>query len=371
MATRLKQLHLQELSLVDEPANKASKVSLFKRDDSLVLLKAVAAMSDTSIDPDDDEGPKSFADLIAENEEQARRWEADDVLRPLFNAIQESLRSIAADGDMDSAAKADAMKLSIMQFLDAAVAAVPEVEQELVKALAKNPATAGFISAGKFKKSGDQPVRTGDKTMTDEKQKVADLEKKVADLTKAAMSKDDQIKEAQEELAEAKAKLAELTKSVEAGKTDEVIKVGDTEIRKSVVGESVFKAMAAQQTQIEKQRDDLEIKDLTKRAETEFANLPGEPVAKAKVLRAVTKMPEADRVTLEAMLKSGNEALKSSLTEIGKGGSGGGDEIDIEKSAKAYQVEHGIKTYGEAVNKYLETPEGRKAYAKSQGRKAA
>jgi hypothetical protein len=364
--TRLRHIHLQELSFVDRGTNKGSKVSIFKRDKSIVL-KGYLAMAPEAAK----EGSKSFAELLAENEAQRRSWEANEELYPLFSALQDSLRGIASDGDIDTTAKTDAMRSSVEQFMAAVAAKVPEVEQELEKALAKNPATAGFFNAGTPKPPGDTQVSKGEHQMSDDKTKVADLEKTVAEITKTATLAEVKVQDLIKRAETAEAKVAELTKAADITKADEVMKVGETEIRKSAVGADVFKAMKAQQDDIQKGRDDLAMEQLKKRAESEFTTLPGEPLAKAKVLKAVSKMADEDRAALETMLKSGNEAMATLLKEKGNGQQNL-DGDDMPSLVKAFAKTHNITKMEEAESKFLETDEGRKAYAKyDSSRKAA
>lgn len=152
-----------------------------------------------------------------------------------------------------------------------------------------------------------------------------------------------------------------------AAANDEVLKVGDIEIRKSAVGETYFAIAKAQQAEIAKERDARELLVFEKRAETEWPALPGEPVAKAKALRSLQKLDEADRKVLETMLKSGNSALKQSFRELGKGGGDGadspGDKIDA--LAKVYEKEHKV-SFAKAYTAVLDTDEGRELYAASR-----
>lgn len=362
MATRLKGLKIRELSLVDQPANKGARVSIFKRSPVADIVKGLVAMA-ASAAPGTS---KSFEQLLAENEAQRRNWEAQEELYPVFDALRESLRSIVADQSIDMRAKQVAIRTSVEQFVQAVAEKLPDVEEELSKALEKNPAAAGFFNAGK---TGDN-VQKGDNTM-DDKQKVADLEKQVADLNKRLAELDTLKKRAED----AEAKVADLTKAADIAKNDEVLNVGGAEVRKSAVGESVFNVMKAQQAEIEKANDKVELAELEKAASTAYGSLPGTDIQKAAVLKAMKKKKPLDDEackSLEAMLKAGNEAMNSLMSEKGHaaGGAPGSAEEEISKRAKEIAKAKGISE-SKAYSEFIDSDEGKALYAKSLTEKKA
>jgi len=330
MATKLKGLRLAELSLVDFPANPGAKVTLHKRGDPLAIIRKW-----------DEPRARAFVDLMTENEARRRQWEANEELWPLFTALQDSLSSIVGDMALDSATKTRRAEESVNQFLAALREKFPEVEAEVAKAFGS--------AAGK---PGDQKVGTEEKSMSDDVKKVADLEVQVADLTK--------------KLADETAKVAELTKAKDAIEKDEVIKVGETEIRKSVVGDGVFAAMKAQEDRIAKSDEAREIAEFSKSAETNYGNLPGEVVAKAKAMRAIAKLDDEAKTTVEAMLKAGDAAMKAGFTTVGKAGvpMTGSAEDKLDKLAKAKAEKDGVPV-AKAYDDILKTEEGSRLYAES------
>lgn len=228
--------------------------------------------------------------------------------------------------------------------------------------------------------------------MSDELKKVADLEKQVADMTakaeaqtaqlaeltlKASMTDieknyyeglDDTAKKSFAALSAAdrlsKAKLAKAEK--EAG--DEVLKTSDgMEIRKSVVGDSMFAFAKSQEARISKQAEDLAkaqeataMAGFTKKAETELAHLPGELTAKAELLKSVATLPEAVRTTLDTMLKAGDGALKVAFNTVGKRGGEareGSAEAQLNKKAADLRKADASLTQAQAITKaYNENP---------------
>lgn len=121
----------------------------------------------------------------------------------------------------------------------------------------------------------------------------------------------------------AEAKVAELTKRLEDAESlakradDEILKVGETEIRKSAVGAEMFAFAKAQNEALAKAREEAELTALAKRASTEFGALPGTDIMKARILKAASGMPEEVAKALEAVLTAGNAAMKFGFEKRG------------------------------------------------------
>lgn len=288
------------------------------------IEKAVGAIAAETGKP----GARSFADILAENEECRREWEANERLWPLFSALQASIQSIAADADKDTAAKTDMIRASVDDFLAAVSDAVPDVEAELEKAL---------IKAG----DGLHLVNKGDPSMTDTS-KVADLERQVAELTKALDAE--------------KAKVVDLTKAADIAKNDESFEADGQTIRKSDVGENAFKFMKAQAEKIA-------MNDFAKKAEVDLPYLPGETVAKAQVLRHIAKLDADVAKTLNAMLAAGNAAMKAGMVEKGHG-IGGFTKAEDELNAlvEAHVAAKNVSKAA-AYEAVLNTADGKRLYA--------
>lgn len=312
-------------------------------------------------------GAQSFADLIAAQEEQQRQCDVSQELWPYFDALTNSIRSIVADITLDEPAKINAIRQSIDQFTTAVTDAVPDAEEEVEKLFA-DPAASGVFYAG----SPGSTVNKGESDMTDLEKKVGDLTSQVADLTKRAEKAEADLAKANTDLTTEKAKVADLAKAADIAKNDEVLKVGETEVRKSAVGEASFAFMKAQQAEIQKARDEADMERLQKRAETEIGHLPGEPIAKAKVLKAIGGMGEEDRKVLDAMLKAGEAAVAKGFTTFGvkPGTPVGSDDptAKLDGLAKARAAKDGT-TYAKAYDEVLKTDEGRALY--DQSRKSA
>lgn len=174
---------------------------------------------------------------------------------------------------------------------------------------------------------------------------VAELKKKLDDAEVIAKMNDDEkeyLANLDKEAAEAfrGASAADRAKMMKkSADSDEVFKSADGhEIRKSAVGDGVFAILKSQDEALRSTREEM-VKaadraltvEFTKKAEDEFANLPGEIVAKVAVLKGMNSMDEAARETLNAMLKAGNDALAKGFQTFGHSG---GKPSDITKAAK-------------------------------------
>lgn len=155
---------------------------------------------------------------------------------------------------------------------------------------------------------------------------------------------------------------------------EETLVVGGETIRKSEVGEAVFKAMKAGEERVAKAENERDMVTFTKRAEDELSALPGEAVAKAKVLKSINSLPTEDQTALNAMLKAGQAALKS-LTKS-KGHDGGasvdGDsaEAKLAKMVDEHAEKHKINKAA-AYTAVLATEEGSKLYDQDRTEKRA
>jgi len=94
----------------------------------------------------------------------------------------------------------------------------------------------------------------------------------------------------------------------------------------------------AAETVAKREQDARQMIELTKRAEEEFPGLPGTPVEKAEVLKALGKLTPDEKAACEKMLAAGNACLAGQMKPVGKGGDAdttGGAWAVIEKKATA------------------------------------
>ena len=103
MATKLKDLKLTSVDLVDRGANPDAHIRLFKR-------KKVAEESDTEV--------KKDATTFSENVQQERLYKVTQEMFDFSYAFSDSLSSIIWDDEMDETAKLDMMYKSLDEFAE-------------------------------------------------------------------------------------------------------------------------------------------------------------------------------------------------------------------------------------------------------------
>lgn len=161
---------------------------------------------------------------------------------------------------------------------------------------------------------------------------------------------------------------------------DEILVVGSTSVRKSVVGDGVFAVLKAQQEQIDagaaelkKAKDEACTATFTKQAETEFAHVAGtldqrvvmlkgidlmtDPVAKKAVLDALTAA-EAMAKTAFSRVGAGG-ALEPGFAKTGGTGNGNGAGFtkadgELDRLAKEYEKAHAGMSYAKAYDNVVQ-----------------
>lgn len=272
---------------MDRPAQEGAVAPIMKRRDDSPILKYC----------DDEREAKAFSELLESAEKERRHWAANDKIWPLISAVTDSIRSIIGDGEIDWAAKQSMLRNSVEEFLAAIREKAPEVEAELNKYLCE-----------------------GVQEMTDIAKKLeqaeAALEKAKADLATVTAERDAALAKAKT-AEDDKSKMEEEMADMKKRGDDEILKVGDTEIRKSEVGEAQFKIFKAQDDQIRKQREEIAMADFRKRADDSFGHLPGTTEERASVLKAMGSMDEATRKSLDTILTAAEKMAATGFTEVG------------------------------------------------------
>jgi len=206
------------------------------------------------------------------------------------------------------------------------------------KLKAKKSAGDSGKSAGKSTAftEGGNPM-PNEMTVEDLQKQVTDLTQKLEAATVASSELEARASMSDVEKAhfdslegEAKASFGKLSATerkaviVKAAEKDETIEIDGRTISKSKVGDDNFAVFKALQAETEKNRKEAaderarrEMAEFSKRAEDELKDLPGETLAKAKVLKAMSGMEDADREVLETMLKSGSKAIKMAFEKLG------------------------------------------------------
>lgn len=166
-----------------------------------------------------------------------------------------------------------------------------------------------------FKRAGGESAgpsgeSTMEETMTIEelKKQLEAAEGQVQDLTKA---RDTYKAEAEDAKSKLKAKEDKMKKSADT------IEFNGERIEKSSVPPVVLEAIEKQNAEITKMKAEAEMADLRKRAEDQWPNLAGSADQKAKLLKSVEGMDEADKDDVLKSLKAADAAVAKAFQEVG------------------------------------------------------
>lgn len=150
-------------------------------------------------------------------------------------------------------------------------------------------------------------------TNMDLEKRVGELEAENATLKTNVTAAEKRATDAEAALATEKTAHAETKKSL-VDATDEVIKVGTTEMKKSEVGEATF-AMAKTLA------DDCDLVRLEKRAGEEFSHLPTSAPVTARVLKAIEEIADEDvRKAAEQILTAAEKTATFGFSTVGTRG---------------------------------------------------
>jgi len=322
MATKLVGIQLNELSLVDNPANKDSRVTIFKRATSDETVEAIAK---AYLDPQN--GAQPFGAFLAARMADEAFSEVREELCPILYSMTDSVMSIVGDASITPDDKMLRVRSSVEEFMNAVRDKIPAVEGELMK-LAK-------VEVSKRK----------DTSMADEAKKIADLETMVNDLKKKLEDSDKQhnvlvvkasfsdemrtffnaLKTDAEKDAfiamTAEQRQAEVKKAKDG---DETITIEGQTVRKSEVGASQFEILKAQAKRLDEAEKSIRTANeraatasFEKQAVEDYSHLPGTVQERAAVLAHVATASEAVRKTATEILKAAEATAKAAFGRAG------------------------------------------------------
>jgi len=326
MATKLKELEIEEGSLVDKGANPLAHVVLFKRDKSKSLVERVK---------DFVKGAMTF-DQVRDSQDARREW------WELTDAFSTSVRSII-DENPDNAV--ELMMQSAVQFVEAVKPLIPQLEGTDVYLRAQ-----GVVTAVEAAMEGETDIAKKLSDAIQEPDGTGSPEGKEVEK----MTLDEILKGLPEE--QRKVIQAELDKKEESvEKEDPVEKKEDLpeDVRKRI--EETEKRNTELEKRLNEQIEKAEIAEFVAKAKT-YPNLPNmKPDEFGPVLRKLSKVEGYDK--LEAILEATNKALEDSELMKVKG-EDGGDASDaysqLEKKAEELQKADSKLTKEQAFNKACE-----------------
>jgi hypothetical protein len=292
---------MAELSSVDSPAQPGALATILKRADPAEVRKGGASLLAMAVAKyvDSEDGAHTFDEVLQANLFEEKIW-------PMTSALSQAIRSIMGDTTIKQADREAKVTQSVDEFLAAVRDLSPTAEKKLAELISKGTDTMNWQE--RAEKAEAELVTTK-----------ASLASTTADLetAKAALTTE------QGAHTTTKAALAEAT--------DEVLKVGEKEVRKSKVGEDSFVMFKAQE-------DRAQTAELEKRATTEFPSVVGTATEKALVLKAAAVMDEPTRKAFDAIMTSAEKMAAASFKRFGHGGGNDGPtEESVEKAVATYK----------------------------------
>lgn len=294
MANKLSNIVIDEVAFCKKGMNQHAKITLFKAAPSaaVTISKYYSSYSPPQEAMD-------FKQVLDANEKHKKLYNAREELYPIFEALSASIASIITDTSLSDSTRSTKIDESVNNFLSAVKGVIPDVDEELQKMFED-------ISAGVL--SGNNP--DGDKMSEEVTKKLEAVEKALAEKTAL-------LEKAEKDIADMKAADEKKKKDEELSKSDETLVVEGQKISKAAVGESQFAVFKAMNEKLAKAENDAHLARLEKRAQDEFAHLPGTDAEKAAVLKAVGGLDEASKAYVESVLKSAEEKNSVAFKEIG------------------------------------------------------
>lgn len=392
MPKQLHNLQLHEVSLVDRPANPGARIVLFKRDQDMASLEAVVESGPDGVwflkFIDLVKDARSFSETLEAFEAREEAFGVIDKAFTLASVLAESVQSILDDPEATN--KRSLIARSVKQFRSAVTDLIPNLEKAVTVRKAGSLADPSLIL--KHYLEANMPTPNEDR-IGELENEIAENAAKIEEAEQARKAAEDKSERAEAVLQlsadarkhfdsldeggrtsflklDAKAQSVAVTKALEG---DETLTVEGATIRKSEVGDAVFAVFKAQDAEIRKAREQSEVeiakRELTEsiaKAERDIPYLPGEPALKGRALLAINKMDGDVAKTLEAMLKSGDEAFRRLTHEVGHNQpSADSPEAQLDALAEAYAKEEGV-SFQKAYSEILDSEAGSKLYAKAR-----
>lgn len=264
-------LKLNELSSVDRPAQAGAKAVIMKRDGTDARADTIAFVAKYMEEAD----ARTFTEMLEIQEFDRAVW-------PMTDALQTSIRSIIADKDLSQDEREEKISQTMSEFLAALRAKAPTFQKgdhAMAKTVEQLEADVAALKAenATLKTERDAAVAKADKASAD---------------CEDAMKEKDEAKKAL------------------AAATDEVVKVDDTEVRKSEVGPAQFALTKALIDKADKAT-------FEKRAQDEFPNVVGTAAEKGLVLKAMAAMSEDTQKALTAIMTAAEKMTSIGFGRIG------------------------------------------------------
>lgn len=140
-----------------------------------------------------------------------------------------------------------------------------------------------------------------------------------------------------------------------------------TVVAKSAAG-PMFAVLKSQDAQLRKMQEEQQMQKAIATVTTDFGNLPGEPLAKAKAVMGLNGLDAATRTWVTDTLKAADNLYKERRQPAADTGVADDESADakLEKMAKEYAATHKV-SQASAYATVLQTEQGRELYKQSMG----
>lgn len=372
---RLKDIRLNEVSVVDNPANPNAFIHILKVDDDVMKGKFKEVMQ------------------AVELEEKVR-----EMMEPMWeqsSALRQSFVEVMRDTSVKD--KGAALKTCVSEFAEALKASVQSAVSSVGKSMYYTTTTDGtsmttdwdgvkwyyvpqtIVTAGD---GGGNEIRKEENKMGNEKtydQATVDklIEEAVAkavgevkpDPTLVALSEMSDAEKTYFSKLDDKGKEAFISKSKEdraavvkeSTTKDEVLLVDGQELHKADIGDALFAVIKSQQSKIHEETSKREEAEFAKRAETELPHIPGDAKMKGRFLKHVESIQDEDLKKFATETLKSMNGISKLTNEVGVGGEAVVHENDFDKRAQDIANKEGIDL-PHAIDKLMATPEGKKLY---------
>ena len=368
MATKLKNLHLTKVDLVDEGANPGAHVTLFKRAEHVEADGPGVAAQDELL--------KQFCGFLAKSGYDAGEMEAQaasfrkslddrerkiakDEISYVCSALGESLWSILEDGTIEPQARGEAMAKSLGEFSRTAAECITKWRDGKA-ALVEKAGTEPVGQSDEVSKNTSNEMEGEDDLMGIDKSRMTPEERAVYDeLVRKYASNDDGV-DTKEDLNKAKASKVDPEGNQDGTDDADDVDEADQEkkkkcsTKKSVDTDDVTKDLRAELESLRKFRSDMELKQIETFAK-KYEVLGKKPEELAKTLKAAKDAGGTAYNDMISMLDEMVSMQEATFAEIGKSGhmsaDAGNDAWEkIEKKAGELQASNPKLGWHQAVD---------------------
>lgn len=336
MPFKLSNLTLDEISLVDSPANEGSRVVMVKRASEVdrVIEICRKGLHDS---------PTAFNDALRQTLSENFEVEVYQAIFPLMDALRNSV--VASMTDLEGDERDAQIRRNVEAFFE---------QLKMLPAKLK----AGSPGATDDGQEADLTIEELTKRLGDMEAQVNTLKTEQDAITKAVENTGFLIEKAEDG-----------TVTLAKAETPEYVEIEGEKVNKADLPASVIKALDASNARIAKLEAERELDDLRKRADKELPNLSGTADQRGKLLKAIDALEnKKDRAAVLETLKAADAATAQMFVEVGKNllDDESTATAKLDKLVKSYQEDHPDKSYHQAYAAVTEKGEGASLLRKSR-----